>query len=189
MERFQVYLMACQFTENEITEMETLVENFLQETQIQQTIPIDIFEFATNLGFDVRGAEFGESLDGVILVDETLDKIEGFESNKIIAYNCFKDIFTKQFIVAHELAHYIKEKNNSKNTKIVVAARDHSNDYSKNKEEQKMDYIAASLLVPKNDLCQFLKKETDPTTSQLANRYNVPEELIERRIKEVCNYE
>ena len=48
-----------------------------------------------------------------------------------------------------------------------------------------MDYMAASLLIPKNDLYQFLEKNTGINVSEVAKRYKVTEEVAQRRIKEV----
>ena len=120
--------------------------------RIKIVVPVDIFKLATDLGFDVRGAEFREPLDGILIVNEYVEKIDGFNSNKVIAYNCKTDIETKKFIVAHELAHYIWDKSNAQDKKIIVAARDPHGNYSTDKQEQRMDYIAANLLALKDNL-------------------------------------
>lgn len=185
MERIWVYLMAIQFSKEEMKRMEDLLSAFFERMEIDYVVPVDIFKVATNLGFDVRGAEFEESLEGLIVVNEYTEKIEGFDSNKVIAYNCFKDINMKKFIVAHELAHYISEKANAYDKKMVIAARDHVASYSEDRREQQMDYIAASLLIPKDDLCQFLNENADANALKVAERYKVPEELAQRRIEEV----
>ncbi len=185
MERIWVYLMAIQFSKEEMKRMEDLIGAFLKRMEIDYVVPVDIFKVATDLGFDVRGAEFEENLEGLIIVNEYIEKIEGFDSNKVIAYNCFKDINMKKFIVAHELAHYISEKANAYDKKIVIATRDHEDGYSEDREEQQMDYMAASLLIPKNDLYQFLEKNTGINVSEVAKRYKVTEEVAQRRIKEV----
>lgn len=185
MERIWVYLMAIQFSKEEMKRMEDLLSAFFERMEMDYVVPVDIFKVATDLGFDVRGAEFEENLEGLIVVNEHTEKIEGFDSNKVIAYNCFKDINMKKFIVAHELAHYINEKANAYDKKIVVAARDHADGYSENVEEQQMDYMAASILIPKNDLCRFLEKNTGINVSEVAKRYKVTEEVARRRIQEV----
>lgn len=177
--------MALRFSKKEIQEMEDLITKFFEVMEIERTVPVDIFKIATNLGFDVRGAEFEEKLEGLLIVNEYVDKIDGFDSNKIIAYNCSKDIATKKFIVAHELAHYIREKTDAYDKNIVIAARDHVDSYSQNTEEQRMDYIAASLLIPKKDLVQFLNHDVNVEILQVAERYKVPEELAKRRMEEV----
>lgn len=183
MGRMQVYLMAIKFSREEMQEMENLISVFFSTKQINLAAPVDIFKLATELGFDVRGAEFDGQIEGLIVVNEHVEKIGGFESNKVIAYNCSKSIETKKFIVAHELAHYISKKANAQGEKIVVAARDHAASYSEDKEEQRMDYIAASLLMPRNELCQFL--QSDDNIPRIMERFKVPEELARRRVEEV----
>lgn len=185
MERIWVYLMAIEFSKEEMKRMEDLISAFFERTEINYVVPVDIFKVATDLGFDVRGAEFEERLEGLLVVNEYMEKIEGFDSNKVIAYNCFKDINMKKFIVAHELSHYISEKVNAYDKKIVIAARDHVDSYSEDIKEQQMDYMAASLLIPKDDLCQFLERNTNTNDLDVAKRYNVTEEVARRRIKEV----
>ena len=101
------YLMTIQFSKEEMNRMEDLISAFLEKMEIDYVVPVDILKVATDLEFDVRGTEFEKNLKGLIVVDEYIEKIEGFDSNKIIVYNCFKDINMKKFIVAHELAHYI----------------------------------------------------------------------------------
>lgn len=185
MERMQVYFMSVKFSAKEMDEMEDIIDSFFKMKKVKISIPVDIFELATELGFDVRGAEFSEPLEGLLIVDEFENEIGGFNSNKVIVYNCEKDIYTKKFVVAHELAHYIYEKIISKESKIVVAARDHENEnYSDDKKEQMMDYIAAGLLVPRNDLRKYDKKMD---FKEIASKYNVSFELAKRRIEEVCH--
>lgn len=182
MERLGRYLMSVGFTKADMQNMESILLSFLSKMNITLAVPVDIFELADQLGFDVRGAEFVENVDGIIIVDEFEDKIDGFESNKVIAYNCKKDIVDKKFIVAHELAHYIWEKAHAKEKRIVVAARDHRGKYSDDKKEQQMDYIAASILVPREHLID--SGLTDPV--EVARNYRVPEDLARRRLQEVA---
>ena len=47
-----------------------------------------------------------------------------------------------------------------------------------------MDYIAAGLLVPRNDLRKYDKKMD---FKEIASKYNVSFELAKRRIEEVCH--
>lgn len=177
--------MTFNFSKEEMQEMEDLINTFIETMNLELDVPVDIFKVATILGFDVRGAEFEDQIEGLLAVNEFLDVIDGFDSNKIIAYDCSKDIDTKKFIVAHELAHYLSEKISANDKKIILAAREHEESYSSNKEEQSMDYIAASLLVPKNDLIEFIKTNANVTSVQVAERYKVSLELAKRRIEEV----
>lgn len=182
MERLGRYLMSIGFTKDDMQSMESLLLSFLSKMNVTLSVPVDIFELADQLGFDVRGAEFDEHMDGLIVVNEFEDKIDGFESNKVIAYNCKKDIEDKKFIVAHELAHYIWEKSQAQERRIVVAARDHHGKYSVDEKEQRMDYIAASILVPREHLVD--SGVTDPV--KVAKVYRVPEALAQRRLQEVA---
>ena len=182
MERLGRYLMSIGFTKDDMQSMESMLLSFLSKMNVTLSVPVDIFELADQLGFDVRGAEFDEHMEGLIVVNEFEDKIDGFESNKVIAYNCKKNIEDKKFIVAHELAHYIWEKSQAKEKRIVVAARDHHSKYSVDEEEQRMDYIAASILVPREHLID--SGLTDPV--EVAKFYRVPEDLARRRLQEVA---
>lgn len=189
MERILVYTMGRKFSADEMQGMENIINNFLKEHNIILEVPVDIFSVATKLGFDVRGAEFEDNLDGLIVVDENEDVIEPFTSNKIIAYNCKRDITSKKFIVAHELSHYIEEKVDNPRKKIVCAARDHADNYSQDDQEQRKDYMAAALLMPKEHMLgryTNISKTSDFIT-QVANDYNVREIMAERRIAEVFN--
>lgn len=190
MERIQVYIMSVKFDNTKMLELENIVKVFFEQNDIEVNIPVDVFAVASSLGFDVRGAEFKEPLEGLLLVDENIEKIKGFDSNKIIAYNCQKSIYMKKFIVAHELAHYISEKSKNSDKKIVLAARDHEGEYSSNTTEQEMDYMAASILMPREDLLKKFGKKNDEKSeliNQIASRYNVSSKMAERRIEEVLN--
>ncbi len=190
MERIQVYVMSVKFNEKQMLEMEKVIKTFFENNNIKQTIPVDVFEIASDLGFDVRGAEFKEPLEGLLLVDENVERIKEFNSNKIIAYNCQKNIHMKKFIVAHELAHYISAKSESSDERIVLAARDHEANYSSDEKEQKTDYMAASILMPREDMLKNFKGknvEKEELTNLVASRYNVSYTMAERRIEEVLN--
>lgn len=188
MERIQVYLMSVKFRREEMLKMEETIKQFFERNGVRLSIPVDVFEVASFLGFDVRGTEFEESLDGLLLVDENKEKILDFNSNRIIAYNCKKDIQMKKFIVAHELAHYIDVKKDSYDRKIVMAKRDHEEGYSDNVEEQRMDYMAAAILIPKVDLLKQIENlNGDEMIDYIVKRYNVNDEMAKRRIEEVLN--
>ena len=186
--------MSIEFTKEDYKEMEEILSRFLSKRKINLTnIPVDIFKVAADLGFDVRGAVFYQNLDGLILVNEKAEVIKGFTSNKVIAYNCEKNIQDKKFIVAHELAHYIEEKVNNENTEIMVAARDHGDTvYSNDENEQRKDYIAAAILIPKDSLLKQLSLFKEDNISdkniicqKITEIYDVEYELAERRLKEV----
>lgn len=170
----------------------------------------DIFVQLKKLGFEVISTTFKKSLSGMILVDEHEDKLGEFTTNKIIAYNSElnSNLYMLRFVLAHELAHYISQKADANNEKVVIAVRDRSNreEYHKDIYEQEMDYMAASLLVPREDFIREMNKRCDellvkypnatkPNFSDLINDlyfiqkmqtvYRVDDTLIKRRIKEL----
>lgn len=182
--------MSMEFSKEEMTDMESILSEFLKKSEIKLSPPVDIFKLANELGFDVRAVDFPQKLDGMLLVNENIDSFDDFFSNKVIAYNVNKCIEDKKFIVAHELAHYIEEKIKNFDTRIVVAARDHEKTYSSNVSEQRKDYIAAAILVPMESLLSRMKnrKNTESFFEETAEYYRVDCELIRRRIREVENF-
>ncbi len=195
MERLSVYIMSKLFKREEIAEMEAVISSFLEKNHITLTPPVDIFKFATGLGFDVRAARLPGDIEGLIMVDESSEKISKFRTSKVIGYNIKFDLTKNKFIVAHEFAHYIDEKMlpNNQGAKIVVAAREPCGPkYSNNVDEQRKDYIAAALLIPKDDLLEKLPDDInsldDEFYQELADYYRVDIRLAKRRVKEVSQW-
>ena len=173
---------------------EEMLRVFFEQAKVTITPPVDVFALATNLGFDVRGAFFPDSeVDGLIIADENSDAIDGFNSNKIIVYNNVRLAEEQRFIVAHELSHFIKEKSMNPNAKLVYATRDHkAKNYSMDEEEQFIDYMAAAILIPKNDIIKQFASKYDVTLpltfklcKEVADTYKVMDRLAERRLEEV----
>lgn len=179
----QDYSMSIEIDKNRREQLENILESFLKKNKIKLKAPVDVFDLATKLGFDVRGAEFKENIDGLIIVDENKEAISEFISNKVIVYNCKKNINDKKFIVAHELAHYIYAKIKNENKKLILALRDHNVGYSNDNEEQEMDYIAAAILVPKDSFKKTYSENS--SVSSLADYYKVSEKLAHRRVSEI----
>lgn len=198
MERIKRYIMSIKLTSTEMESVESTLSQFLSSNNIELTTPVDIFALATRLGFDVRAADFsnvrgGKTLEGLILVDEDADVIDGFRSNKVIVYSTTQgtSIDDIKFVVAHELAHYIEAKVNNNGNNVVVAARDHDDRYSKNKDEQVKDYMAAAILMPREAIKEKYSADdykNDPTLYVLlARKYNVNTGMAKRRLEEVFN--
>lgn len=192
MERLLVYIMSNLFTPGEMTEMEEVISSFLKKNGITLLPPVDIFKLATELDFDVRAANLSEEIEGLLIVDESSKKISGFRTSKVIGYNIKFDLIKNKFTVAHELAHYIDEKMSPGNqeAKIVIAAREPcSPGYSDNADEQRKDYMAAALLIPKDDLLKKLPEDESSWDDQfyqtLADYYRVDLRLAKRRVEEV----
>ena len=148
------YLNFMALTVRRRDELDQIVERFLTNNSIN--LKNDIIQEFSKIGFEVHKANFRQQLDGIILVNENEKKISDFGSNKIIFYNANADLYKTRFILAHELAHYISEKENYPDRKVIVAMRDHDIGYSKNIAEQEMDYMAASMLIPREELKSFI---------------------------------
>ena len=140
-----------------------------------------------------------EKLYGVIII---------YNETRAIAINEKLDVQDARFVIAHELAHYITEAERSGNKTPLFAERDNIfHGMEKRDEENDMDYLAAAMLIPKNQFIEELKTlqidlksllgksvvEVKKNVSLLfidflAKRYNVKEEVVIRRIAEVAYY-
>lgn len=190
-----MYIMSKTFTPEEIVEMEEVISSFLTETKTTLTPPVDIFKFATELGFDVRAAKLPDKIEGLIIVDEadeSGEKFSKFRTSKVIGYNVNFDLIQNKFTIAHELSHYIDEKMSSgkEGTKVVIAAREpYRPGYSNNVDEQRKDYMAAALLIPKDDLLAKISENRnlidDQFYQRMAEYYRVDIRLVKRRVEEV----
>lgn len=186
---------------SELKESEILVREFFRNNDLNLGIPIDIVSLVKKLGFKVLAMDLSlieNNIDGLILVDEDSQKIGTFDTNKLIVYDrALKNIFETRFVIAHELAHYITEKKDGKNVVFGEKIR-HGEDKYKDKdrahEEQKMDFMAATILIPADALkydLDFIKYNTLDELSKgiaigdLANKYVVSSELMMRRIEEI----
>lgn len=182
---------------------ESLIHDFFEDNNLNLDIPIDIVSLVKKLGFRVLAMDLSlieENIDGLILVDEVSHRIGQFETDKLIVYDrALKDIKETRFVIAHELAHYIDQKRNGKNVvfgeKIRHGeAKKKEKDKDKIREEQKMDYMAAAILVPRDSLVHELKlikyNNLDELSKgivigDLSNKYAVSSEVMKRRIEEV----
>ncbi len=198
MGRIMRYIMSIKLTSAEMDSVENTLSEFLSSNNIELTAPVDVFALATSLGFDVRAADFsnvkgGKTLEGLILVDEDAGVVDGFRSNKVIVYSATQgtSIDDIKFVVAHELAHYIEAKINNNGNNVVIAARDHDDRYSKNKDEQLKDYMAAAILMPREAIKKKYSlndyKKNPALYVLLALEYNVNVGMAKRRLDEVFN--
>lgn len=189
-----VNFMSINLNFSEMNELENVITTFFKDKDISFDGPVDIYKISKKLGFTVYSADLPDEIDGLLIVDESKKKIKGFESNKLIAYNSLKRPIESKFIVAHELAHYIMRKVNNPSEKLIFALREHSYDYSNDVEEQKVDYIAAALLIPKEDFKQTFQKSNDTIIPDklymaIAKYYGVDIRLASRRYIEVFGNE
>ena len=160
-----------------------------------ESTPIDIFKILDRMGFDVYYANLGK-YDGAILVDERTAVIEGFNSNRLMVVNAKLPYENSVFTLAHELAHYLTQKWINPNTNLQIEFREHSTKGRRNETENFMDYIAASILMPKEWFAKSLANKEIYTKNDevsvdiiesLAKQYGVEFEAAKRRIQEVLS--
>ena len=193
LEKFEMYKLLPKDKRNEL---ENRVDAFFQEKNIKLNEKIDITGVCNNLGIRVLSLSFPPSLDeqvhGIIFVDG---------DDKRIGVNSGLDTRAARFVVAHELAHYITDITLSSRKKNQFAYADsHFDSAEKPDVEREMDYMAAAILVRKDELEEDLKvlnisgiKSMDDVSAinqrmieMLAERFNVKEDVIRRRIYEVA---
>lgn len=191
--KFEDDMTHANFTSDQLNDMESVIDNFFTKNKIQISLPIDSIALAKSMGFKVFSADLGGEADALIAVNEEIHAIEDVGSNKLIVYN--RSIASEEhirFVIAHELAHYITEKEKGNN--VVFAERVNVHGDKKSFEEQKMDYLAASILVPKTLLQSLLDrlkyKDTDNDIKELykrvlSNLFKVSPSLMTRRIEEI----
>lgn len=182
-------------------ELDEIVQNFCRETGFNAKA--DLFKELNKIGFIIYSAQFKRQLAGMILVNENVEKLDEFGSNKVILYNKRYNYYEVRFILMHELAHYISRKFIEQDTKLLFAVRDHNEEYHDDVEEQEMDYMAASMLVPTDEIISDINeykidlklsvkdgfadalKQDEYFIQRLQRKYKIERVLAMRRIDEV----
>ncbi len=182
-------------------ELDEIVQNFCRGTGFNTKE--DLFKELNKIGFDVYSAQFKRQLAGMILVNENVEKLDKFDSNKVIIYNKKYNYYEIRFILLHELAHYISRKFVENDAKLLFAVRDHNEEYHDDVEEQEMDYMAAAMLVPTDEIINDIKeykhdlkldtqhnyadilKQDEYFIQRLQRKYKIEKILAMRRIEEV----
>lgn len=193
-EKSQMYKLLPKEKRNEL---EMRVKEFLSNGGIEHRKKIDITQVCYSLNLQVVSMDFPSEISdryhGVILVSGS-DRVIGV--NKIVSPR------SARFIVAHELAHYITEYKKQKSFAFADTTCDIGSD--KSDYEREIDYMAASILVKKDDFLNDLKmlnisnntittiediddenKINPRIIEMLAESYGVDETVIKRRILEV----
>ena len=190
-------IMEKKYKQEELREMEKTISDFFEKEKLTlfRTDYVDPILLAKELGFSVYSIPLENRIDGLIGVDDK--PLLGTGSNKIIIINeNAKTSQFKRFIVAHELAHYIENKGSKS-----FACRDSFSEI-RSDNEQKMDYYAASILMPINSVLNDIKiiensekykgetkERLDPTIIDLlAKKYDVSPVVAERRLHEARIY-
>ncbi len=181
-------------TEEEVKTTDNEIESFFKKNNGVLEPQIDIIKTCKKFGFKMLSLALPKGIDGVIVADKE-DKIIGV-SNTIPPQDA-------RFVIAHELAHYIHELRGKSEEEALVAMKDsilHGEE--KSDVEHLMDLFSASILVPKDDFLKDMEKYSIQKTRdikeaskvsfntirELAEKYDVDEDLIIRRITEVSCY-
>ena len=178
-------------------DLDANLDNFFRAYYADQNIPVDIFAILERLNFDVYYGKLPRRYDGIMIVDENATVIEGFNSNKVIAANSKLSYRTSVFTLAHELAHYLAKRwlKSSETEKLEFEFREHTKKGERDETENFMDFIAASILMPKKQFIDDLenagiKNAMDASSKvidDLAAKYDVEYEAARRRIDEVLS--
>ena len=174
--------------------LDSKIEKVFNQYSIDSNEPIDIFGLLEKIGFSVFYSDL-KQYDGLIVVDETREKFDNFESNKIIAVNSNLGYEKSVFTLAHELAHFLCLKWLKCDENIQLEYRENSMVGKRTESENFIDFVAASILLPKksfvatlNNFGVYKKDEaSDEMVKRLASFYELEVELIKRRIGEVLD--
>lgn len=191
------------YTKEKSEKLENRLTAFLEKIDYILEANDDIVQFSKKINFDVFKMPLAdEKLDGMILVDEN-------KGIRRIAVNKSLDLRDSRFVIAHEIAHYITEKEKIGDDGVLLFAKRDRILHGGEKDdlENDMDYMAAAMLVPKEDFVNILKllridlnaiqDHTEETVKRvvnlkvidlLSNFYTVKQEVIIRRIAEVSYY-
>lgn len=203
-----MYIMAdYRLEESDLVKYDKYIKTFFREMKrringldraykTNSGIP-DIVAFAIALGFKVTPAHLPKYTDGFIYIGEK--KLNGYNARKVIAYtdssNYRKE--TIRFIVAHELAHYIKECVETGDYELkeykdfFYTRRTHSSTMVRPRDEQIIDYMAGILLLPEDDfIMQYNHQNSQGLTrfsiySSLASTFDVDIGVVVNRIEEL----
>ena len=153
-----------------------------------RTVPIDVEGLCEKIGITVKIMDFDEiekitkqQVSGAIINTTSRDDPNCHKGATI--YVKEKDIATRQrFTIAHELGHeflHIKEDSDGK----IISFRS-----LRNKREKEADIFAAELLMPADLVKREYKKTFFPTSSYLANIFNVSKTAMQYRLQELRLY-
>ena len=168
------------FSKKYLLEYENSIASYLKDKKIEISDSKD--------GFDIVGALIDSLGYQVVESDEIPNGHEAIIDKKQIIVKKELNLRERNFDVAHEIAHVIRGTSSD-------VARDPHSWKSRSKEEQICDYFAAALLLPKNEMEIWINKTNYKNLSKkkkkdcivfLADKKNVSEEVVFRRIQELA---
>lgn len=166
-------------------DIQKMADDLLKKYNMR-TVPIDVEGLCKKIGITIRIIDFDEiekvtnqKISGAIINNSSDDDSDNVHKNATI-YVKEKDIPTRRrFTIAHELGHEYLHIMDDPDRKII-SFRSLSN-----KREKQADAFAAELLMP----ADLVKKEYDktffPTSSYLANVFNVSRSAMQYRLDEL----
>lgn len=171
------------------------VNEILHECGISE-FPINAWEIARNLNFEVFDATFKKDNISGMLVDalEVPPMLEQFGCKRAIILNRNEPKNVQSFTVAHELGHFMYDCNeetnyynafHTKNKKRLTPKEE-----ERKEQEDKIDEFAAMLLMPETMFLQYINKsdnryDRSALKSEMAKVCMVTEEAVDKRFDEL----
>lgn len=198
MEVFVVWFKTAMLDRKEMKIIDELLGSYVTKNQsivsVLNSVPVDIFRLGTQLGFAIFPARLTDNIDGLLYVDSK-KKIKSYD--KIIMFNekLRNNEAHARFVVAHELGHYIERvatESNADELHDSLAARMVHGQQERSLDERRIDYLAASLLMPRDDVLQYITNNAKSSNSfdfdfykNMAHHYIVEIDAAKERVKEV----
>ena len=158
--------------------------------------PLPVVKLLQELGFTLYRATFKDRYQsGLIAVDSSLpEKNPVFKTDRAVLVNQEDSTAHQRFTIAHEIAHYIFDFDESTQPVYYKA---YNTKEQEDEAELRANRFAAELLMPTSafvDAFDKIKKEQgeifslSTTITKLANQFDVPATAVQRRIQETgCN--
>jgi len=137
---------------DEKLELENQVIDFLIDCTEHYKDSVDIVSIARQKGFSVQRLNMGDNTTGMMLCDDNYF-IAGTTTQRLIVVKKGLTEEQSRFIVAHELGHFAFKPTE----KHRISHREYTS-LRTSKEEQKADYFASALLMPKDKIIGLIKK-------------------------------
>lgn len=186
--------MEIGLVQKSMIDLECMLSKFCKEYNIKRTVPIDVFAIATKCGFVVYPTEwepgYNYEIDGILLVDDTVDRIDGYVGNHLIAYNLHRSFLRQKFIVGYAFMAYLLEKHkfgaNGGPFKFGRRFTDKACPRSSVgfDEDDKISYLTKSLFLPK-EVCAGVDIIDHNKIKDLAMVYEVSELMMEERVRDL----
>ena len=171
--------------------IESEANDLLSDNGIDASDGFDIITLARRIGFYVGEASLDDNEDGFVAVDTRVSSILNTGYNKVIGVNRMRDYYTKRFIIAHEIGHFVLHASAQDGDNIIYAHREKKSE-KRPDLEQDVDYFAACLLMPreaftnKYNMLSKGERAAADVIAALQRVFSAPFESVERRVKELA---